>query len=257
MIELKVVACYKIVPEEQDIIVKSDKTLGFDKAEWKMGQYDLNAIEAGVQLVEATGGELIALSAGGGVVDNSKIKKAALSRGPQSLYLVADQALEAADCYTIAAALTAAIEKIGGVDLVLCGEGSGDIYAQQVGVVLGQMLGRATLNAVSKITPDGDKLVVERTLENEVEVLEVLLPAVISVTTDINKPRIPTLKEIMAAGKKTAVKWSSADLQLEVSNKTECISTLAPEETDRKRIVIEGDSDENIAEFYEHLRKVL
>ncbi|WP_072771718.1 electron transfer flavoprotein [Desulfitobacterium chlororespirans] len=254
---MKVAACYKVVPEEQDITVKADKTLNVDKAEWKIGQYDLNAIEAGVQLAEVTGGELVALSAGGQVVDNSKIKKAALSRGLQSLCLVADEALETADCYTTAAALAAAIGKIGGVDLVLCGEGSGDIYAQQVGVVLGEMLGWATLNAVSKITPDGDKLVVERTLENEVEALEVLLPAVISVTTDINKPRIPTLKEIMAAGKKTAVKWSLTDLQLEVSNKTECISTLAPEETDRKRIVIEGDSDENIAEFYEHLRKVL
>ncbi|MGI1659007.1 MAG: electron transfer flavoprotein [Desulfitobacterium sp.] len=254
---MKIVACYKVVPEEQDIVVKGDRTLVFDKAEWKIGQYDLNAIEAGMQLAEAAGGEVIALSIGGKMVDNSKLKKAALSRGPEQLYLVADDALNAADCYSTAATLAAAVRKIGGVDLVLCGEGSGDIYAQQVGAVLGQILGYATLNAVSKVTAQGDNLIVERTLENEVEVLEVAPPAVISVTTDINKPRIPSLKEIMAAGKKPATTWGVGDIQTELGNKTEILSTLAPVKADRKMIILEGDSDDKIAELYEHLRRVL
>jgi len=246
-----------VVPEEQDIVVKGDRTLALDKAEWKIGQYDLNAIEAGMQLAEAVGGEVNALSVGGKIVDNSKLKKAALSRGPEQLYLVADDALNGADCYSTAATLAAAVRKIGDVDLILCGEGSGDVYAQQVGAVLGQMLGWATLNAVSKITAQGDKLLVERTLENEVEVLEVALPAVLSVTTDINKPRIPSLKEIMAAGKKPATTWGMGDIEADCSNKTEILSTLAPVEADRKMIILEGDSDDKIAELYEHLRKVL
>ena len=54
---MKIVACVKAVPEEQDIAIKSDKTLDLSKAELKVGQYDLNAVEAAVQLQEATGSE--------------------------------------------------------------------------------------------------------------------------------------------------------------------------------------------------------
>ena len=50
---MKIIVCYKLVPEEQDIVVKRDKTLDFTQAQWKVGQYDLNAVEAGAQLAEA------------------------------------------------------------------------------------------------------------------------------------------------------------------------------------------------------------
>ena len=59
------------------------------------------------------------------------------------------------------------------------------------------------------------ELLVERSLEDEVEVLEVPLPAVLSVTTDINQPRLPTMKEILKAGKKPVTEWSLADLGIE------------------------------------------
>ena len=61
---MDVVVCYKIVPEEQDIKVLDDQTLSFDKAELKIGQYDLNAVEAGVQLVDSEGGKISALTVG-------------------------------------------------------------------------------------------------------------------------------------------------------------------------------------------------
>ncbi len=55
---MNVIACYKIVPDEQDIVVNGDRTLSLDKAALKVGQYDLNAVEAGAQLAEASGGKL-------------------------------------------------------------------------------------------------------------------------------------------------------------------------------------------------------
>lgn len=255
---MNVLTCYKIVPEEQDIVVQKDRKLSFDRAEWKVGQYDLHAIEAGMQLVDAAGGRVSALSIGNKQLENSKLKKAVLSRGPEDLYLVMDEQLGQADTYVTARTLAAAIKKIGSVDVVICGEGSSDLYAQQVGAQLGQMLGAATLNAVSKITPNGDKLIVERTLENEIEILEVMLPAVISVTTDINLPRIPSMKEILAAGKKTVTQWGISEIGLEVLlNTTEIISTLAPEEVDRKQIILEGDSAEIVNQLFENIRKEL
>ena len=254
---MKLIVCYKLVPEEQDIEIKRDQTLDFSKAQWKVGEFDLIAAEAGVVLVEAVGGEIAALTVGGAIVDNSKLQKAILSRGIGQMYGIKDDALATADSYATAEILKAGVERIGGADLVLCGEGSGDIYARQVGSVLGAMLGWRTVNAVSKLTIEEGKLIVERSLENSVEVLEVTLPAVLSVTTDINKPRIPGMKDILAAGKKPATVWSLADMGIGVNNVTETLSVLAPEMTDRMQIIIEGDSEENIEELYSHLRKAL
>jgi len=255
---MKIIVCYKLVPEEQDIEIKRDHTLDFSRAQWKVGEFDLIAAEAGMMLVEAVGGETVALTAGGGaIVDNSKLQKAILSRGLGQMYGIKDDALATADSYATAEILKAGVERIGDADLVLCGEGSGDIYARQVGSVLGAMLGWRTVNAVSKLTVEGGKLIVERSLENSVEVLEVTLPAVISVTTDLNKPRIPGMKDILAAGKKPTTVWSLADMGVGVNSVTETLSVLAPEQTDRMQIIIEGDSAENIEELYSHLRKAL
>ncbi|WP_196598289.1 putative electron transfer flavoprotein FixA [Pectinatus frisingensis] len=253
VIELKIVICYKAVPEEQDILVNSDHTLSFERAEYKIGIYDLNAIEAGVKL----GGTVIGLTAGGEIVNNSKMKKSILSRGVTEMYGVMDDSLVGIDSYSTANVLKAAIEKIGDVDLVLCGEGSGDIYSQQVGPILGQLLGWVGLNAVSKITEDSDGLVVERSLESEIEVLKVKLPAVLSVTTDINIPRIPGLRDIMSAGKKSSKVWKLDEVGVKVENRVETLSVLAAKQIDRKKVIIEGDSTEKIAELYEHLRKIL
>lgn len=253
---MEIVTCYKIVPEEQDIIVNKDRSLSLEKAEWKIGQYDLHAVEAGMQIAQATGGKVVALSIGDKQLENSKLKKGILSRGPEELYTVVDDCLTGADTYQTASVLAAAITKKGHFDLVLCGEGSSDLNAQQVGSQLGEMLKVPTVNAVSKITPDGDKLVVERTLEDEVEVLEVPLPAVISVTTDINIPRIPSMKDILAAGKRPVTKWNLADIGIQNSVRpTETVSTLAPEQVERKQIILEGESEEIINKLFENLRK--
>ena len=123
----------KEVPEEQEIIAAKDRQISFEKAEWKFGPYDLNAVEAGKQIVEAVGGQLSGLCAGGKILDNSKLKKDILSRGLDDLYVVMDETMEQADTYQSARVLEAAIKKMGDFDLVLCGVGSSDLYDQQVG----------------------------------------------------------------------------------------------------------------------------
>ena len=86
----------------------------------------------------------------------------------------------------------------------------------------------------------------ERSLENEMEVLEVGLPAALSVTTDINQPRLPGMKEILKAGKKPVVEWSLADLGINspVENKVEVVQTRAPHRVQRKQAKIGGTAQE-------------
>lgn len=255
---MNIIACYKVVPDEQDIVIRPDRTLSLDKAEWKIGQYDLQAVEAGMQLAEVTGGQLSALSAGAGQLANTKLKKSILARGPDALFQIIDESLAMADSYHTASVLAAAVNKIGNIDLVLCGEGSSDLYAQQVGAQLGEILAMATVNAVSRLTVEGNRLIAERTLEEEIEVVEIPLPAVVTVTTDINMPRIPGMKEILAAGKKPVTQWCLADIGLEFSTQsTEVVSTLAPLQVERKQIILEGESEEIVNKLFNSLRRVL
>jgi electron transfer flavoprotein beta subunit len=251
---MKIIVCYKIAPDEQDFNIKTDRTISMEKAEWKIGQYDLNAVEAGVTLA-ADGGNVYALSVGGRELENSKLKKNILSRGPEALGQVIDEKLQDADPHTTARALADAIRAWQpDFDLVLCGEGSADLYAQQIGQQVGELLNVPAFNAVSSITLESESILIERSLEDEVELLSVMTPAVISVTTDINQPRIPSLKDILAAGQKpveTILITQSERAALEA------LSTLAPKPSLRRCVIIEGDSEDKVEEFLNSMQKEL
>ena len=127
-----------------------------------------------------------------------------------------------------------------------------------MGSLLGSLLGLPVVNAVSSIEPrDGSSVVVERALENEVEVLEVALPAVVSVTTDINLPRIPQLKDILAAGEKPVTTWTLDEVGGLSSACVETVSVKAPGNVERKKVVYESGSAENVGELAANIRASL
>jgi electron transfer flavoprotein beta subunit len=257
---MNIVVCVKLTPDPGDIEVRSNGSISLERAEWGIGGFDLQAIEAAVKLVEGNGGKVIALSAGPVRINQSKLKKDILSRGPDELIMIADDALANADTGSTARVLAAAIGQIEAPDLVLCGEGSADLYFQQVGLQLGERLNMPALNAISAIQPEGgvsgEMLRVERSLEDEIEVLDVPLPAVLSVTTDINQPRLPTMKEILRASKKPVVEMSLSDLNLEnLESQVEMVSTTAPRQVQRKQIALSGTPEEMAQALVEHLRK--
>lgn len=253
---MRVIACYKLVPEEQDITISADRTLTTSQAAEKISPFDLNAIEAAVQLA-GENDEVLALSVGGKALDNAKLRKDTLSRGPNALYLVRDDQLASALPYETARAIAAASQKIG-FDLLICGEGSGDLYAQQTGLLVGAMLNIPAINAVSHIEVKDGQVTIERTLEDEVEVLDVPLPAVLCVSSDINVPRIPSMKAILGAGKKSVTQWSAGDIgwSPEIA-RTELVSVYAPQQTERKHIIIEGDGQEQVARLRDYLANAL
>lgn len=254
---MKVVACFKYVPDMDSLKVKADRTLDMSSAAWEIGQYDLRAVEEAVKLAAASDGTAVALTVGGEALTNSKMKKAILARGPAELIGIQDDAFVGADSCRTAKALKAAVEKIGDAELVICGEGSSDQYNQQVGNILGGMLGWTTVNSVSKIDWADGKLVLERSVEDGVEVIEVSLPAVISVTSDINVPRIPSMKDIMAAGKKPAAVSAADEIGGLAGEASVVRGVLAPEQKERMQQVIEKADEDGIAAFVAQIRKAL
>lgn len=253
---MKTVACYKVSPDNRDAVVAPDGGISFDRAAMALGDYDLMAIEAAVSLAEATEGACSLLSVGGSKIDDSKLFKGALSRGASELVCVIDDELADADAFQTASALAEALGKIE-YDLVVFGEGSADQYAQQVGSLVGAILGVPTLNAVSAIEPQESGVRVKRTLENEVETIDVELPAVVSVTTDINLPRIPKMKDILAAGKKPITKLSSAEVGGAAPTGVELVSVKAIQDVERKNVVYEGTTEENVQKLAEAIRLAL
>ena len=256
---MKIAVCFKAVQESENLEKNPAGTVSAGNAEKAIGQYDLNALEAAAQLKEAVPGtEVVAVTVCRDETEcNSKLKKSVLSKGPDALYSICDPALPDGDSYCTAKTLAALIEKIGEIDLVLCGEGSGDMYSRITGNILGGLLNWNTLNGVNAISVENDKLKVIREIEYASEEYIVSLPAVLSVTGEINRPRISSFKEIMAAGKKPWETMDSSDVLYCEAGSVETISTLAPEQAERKKLIFKGADEETVDNFCAQLKKIL
>jgi electron transfer flavoprotein beta subunit len=252
---MRIVACFKVSPETQDVSVRADRTLDLSRAKDKIGAYDLNAIEAARQLADQAGGEVVGLTVGEPeALANSKVRKDALSRGLDRLVTVPVAGASGLDSFQTASALAQALAAQGAYDLVLLGAGSSDQYSQQVGNQLGALLGVPTLNGVDQVTlqyaAQGAAVTVERVLEDSAQVVEVALPAVLTVTSGINTPRLAGMRDILAAGKKP-VDESSAEPPAPA---TRPLTTLAPEQADRAHLVIEADPAAAAGQLAEYLK---
>lgn len=250
---MKTIACYKVSPDNQDINVLPDRSVSFERAQNVLGEYDLLAIEEAVRLAEQTEGSCTLVSVGDSKLEDSKLVKGALSRGAEDLVYVVDEELSDADAFQTASAIANVLKDLE-FDLVVFGEGSSDLYAQQTGSLVGTLLGLPTMNAVSEVTPGEGSITVKRTLEQDVETLKMALPAVISVTTDINLPRVPKMKDILGAGKKPVEKRSLASVGGLATTAVRSQKTLAPEDTERKNVIFPDASPENIQELAAAIR---
>lgn len=251
---MNIVVAFKVVPDDQDIQIGADRSLDFSKAKGIVSAYDLNAIEAAAALAAANPGSTVtALTVGDASIDDSKLKKNVLARGVDTLRMVADDALAGLDAHGTAAELAAVLGTMD-YDVVLCGDGSADDYAQQVDVQLAGALGVPSVNAVTRIEVAGDALVVERTLEDVIEEVEVPLPAVVAVSPDVAEPRIPGMKDILAAGKKP-MEVSGAPVAAERT--IEVVSCAAPQQADRACNVQDASADGAIEQFVVALKAAL
>lgn len=235
---MRIAVAFKAVPDDQDIQVAADRTLDYSKAKETVSTYDLNAIELAARLA-ADGGEAVGVTVGPKAIDDSKLKKNVLARGLSRLYLAADDSLAGLDSRQTALALKDALAAAGDVDLVVCGDGSADDYAQQVDVQLAEALGWPVVTAACSVEAAGDGLKVSRALEDCVEDVEVSLPCVVSVTPDAAEPRIPGMKDILQAGKKPQEQVAAAAPGATLSV-AEC---LAPEQAARKLEIVDASED--------------
>ena len=238
---MNIVVAVKVVPDDQDIQVTAAGELDMSKAHQTISAYDLNAIEAAAQLAAEVGDSTVrAVAVGGAAIDDSKLKKNILARGVDELYMVADDAAADLDAHATAALLATQIQALDGCDVVFCGDGSADNYAQQVDVQLAYQLGVPSVNGVVKVQVNGAAIVAERKLEDVVETVEVPCPCVLAVSPDVALPRIPGMKDILKAGKKPMNMAAAGDV---AAAAVKTVEVKAPEDVARKLDVKKADSD--------------
>jgi electron transfer flavoprotein beta subunit len=245
-----IVVCVKTNPDLQMVRVKNREPV-LDSVPFKLGDLEKNALEAALVLREAVGGKVTALCLAQGNRKAAESIKEALAMGADEAVVIDDPALVEPDQAAVAAALAAAVKKIGACDLLLFGEGSTDNYTGQVGPRVAELLGLPQIGYARNIEAAGAAVRCERSMDDMLETLEAPLPAVVTVVSEINEPRIPGLMQIMKAKSKPLQVWALADLGLDaaaVAPVREIVSNLA-EEQDRKHILFEGSAAEQADAF--------
>jgi len=195
---LKLAVCVKQAVDEAELKIDSQGKPVLEGTPAKMSTFDKNALEEALRLKSAQGGEVVVLLIGS--PDARKTLKEALAMGADKGVLVAADVLKI-DALRTAELLAAAAKKAGPFDLVFCSEGSSDVYTGQVPPMLATILGLPYVGHVRKLEV-ATALKAERSLEDSIEVVETGLPSVVSVVSEINEPRYPTLIQIMQASKK-------------------------------------------------------
>ncbi len=189
----------KVVDVELNMHVQNG-ALVEDGMQYVINAWDESAVEASVRLKENYGAETTLVSIGGG--DNTDMIRRCYAMGIEKGLHIEDPALEKADASIFAGVLQKVYEQ-GGYDLVITGKQAQDTDSGQTGIILAEYLGLPCVsNVVAVEVVDDGHIKVSRSGDAGTEILEVELPAVITVDVSINEPRLPQMRGIMMAKKK-------------------------------------------------------
>jgi electron transfer flavoprotein beta subunit len=221
----------KQVPDLQQLRIRDRKPVLAD-VPVEFGKIDKNALETAVRLKESNGGEVVVVSVGNEELTDTI--KEAMAAGADSASLIVDEEadnLKSADNAKLLARLIKEIEDVG---LVLFAEGSADNYSGQVGSRVAQILGYPQVGFVTEVKIEGNKAILTRALENIFEEIEVELPAVVIVVSDLNTPRLPSVTQVLKASKKPKEVQDLSDVEYERVVSVKTLENLAPD-TSRKK----------------------
>ena len=209
---MEIVVCVKQVPDTTEVKIDPvTNTLIRQGVPSIVNPFDKNAIEAALQLKETHGGKVTVLSMGPPQAKDAL--KECLAMGADAAILISDRAFGGSDTLATSYTLAAAIKKLGNFDIILFGKQAIDGDTAQVGPETAEHLGIAQVTYASKIELTGEVAKIEREHEEGYEIIEVKLPAVVTVIKTLNyEPRYPTVKGTMKANRTEIPVWTAADL---------------------------------------------
>ena len=232
---MNIVVCVKYVPDATaDRHFESDNTVDRDGVPGLLSELDEYAVEQALQLKEKAEGEEVEVTAlTVGPEDAAEAIKKALQMGADKGIHVVDDAIAGSDCAGHVAGAGAAIEKIGDVDVVLCGMSSTDASMSVVPAMLAERLDLPQVTLGSVIERQDKEFRIKRDGDTSTEVIGASAPLVLSVTDQSGEARYPSFKGIMAAKKKPLETWSLSDIGVDADNVGLDAAWTAVEETER------------------------
>ncbi|MBM3340955.1 MAG: electron transfer flavoprotein subunit beta/FixA family protein [Betaproteobacteria bacterium] len=214
--------CIKYIPDPEaafsmfSIDEAAKKVVPASGLKHVVSPFDEQAIEAALRIREAHAGTRITVITFGNELSRNALKHG-LAMGADDGVLLSDAAFDDGDSYTTASVLSAALKKLGVIDLVLTGRQAADGDAGIVGAGIAELLDRPLLTFAKSVAIENSVVRVERVLEDGTETLETDLPAVVTVSNEIGAPRAPSLRETMRAARKPVQMWKAADLGLDAA----------------------------------------
>ncbi len=258
---MNTIVLIKQVPDTTD--VKLDPKTGNlirEGLESIMNPDDLHALEAALHIKDATGGKVTAVSMG--PMQAVDVVSEAIGMGADRGVLLSDSAFAGADTWATSFTLGKAIRKIGAYDLVLCGRQAIDGDTAQIGPQVADFLNIPQVTYVCGIEALKTKAVaVKRRLEDGFERIECRVPALLTVTGELNTPRYTQVGRLLTACRERApIKiWNAADIGVQTDevgldgSLTHVIKTFAPK-FKREGEVLTGDVETVVHDLIKRLR---
>src|SRR5688572_23627191 len=214
---MNIVVCVKYVPDATaDRQFESDNTVDREGVDGLLSELDEYAVEQALQLKEKADDPTSVTVTALTVAPETGVDavRKALQMGADQGVHVSDEAIAGSDAVATSLVLAKAVEKIGDVDLVVCGMASTDGAMSVVPAMLAERLDLPQVTLASVIESQGDQVRIKRDGDTATEVIGATMPLVLSVTDQSGEARYPSFKGIMAAKKKPLETYSLADLDV-------------------------------------------
>ena len=255
---MKIAALVKQVVDVDQVKADADGNIQTQGVPFKISNYDKNGVEAAVRIKEKNPGtEIVALATGPNIKEGVK---EVLAMGCDKAFVINSSEFKGSDTLASSRVLAAAIQKMGGADLIIGGEGSLDAYTGFLGPRLSMRLGIPLVTYAVALEVQGTVAKVRSNVSGILEDFEVPMPCIVTVSEEINQPRLPALIQILQAGKKPTQEWKLADLGLpadavgETGAGVKILKNQAPK-MERKRVRIKGTPEEAADQLVQALRK--
>ncbi|MBE0477749.1 electron transfer flavoprotein subunit beta/FixA family protein [Candidatus Aerophobetes bacterium] len=259
---MRIVVCIKQVPDTEELtkvkVNPVDNTIVREGIKNIINPFDENALEEALRIKEKNAASVTCISMGPPQAEDALRK--ALSMGVDEAILISDTCFAGSDTWATSYILSEAIKRLGDFDLIIAGKQAIDGDTAQVGPGIAEHLGIPQLTYVRKIEIKNGMIRAERALEDYFEVVEIKLPALITVTKEINEPRYPSLRNLLKAKKIKIPLWDNRFLNLAQDkigldgSPTRVIRTFTPG-LPKKGEIIQGDIKEKADKIIEEIKK--
>ena len=250
---MRILVCVKQVPSGTQVRLDPEtRTMIRDARQSVLNPFDAYAEEEAVRIKERLGGQVTVLSMG--IPSTERLLRDTMARGADEGILLSDRAFAGADTLATSYTLAEGIRRLGDFSLILCGRMAVDGDTAQIGPELAEQLGIPHVTEVCRIVSlDEREAVVAREAEGVRRTLAVPLPALFTVSREINQPRLPSLAGIRRAAQGSVQVWGASELQTDpertglAGSPTKVVETYVPEREQECRWIT-GTAAEQAAE---------